>query len=189
MNLVNWNNDMPFRCRAKSPKSKYIFRPKRKGLNRKSKADTRRSGRTNGQDCPNTRSNFIGSTHSSPKPDWSTSSTMTCSLVSLPFNNKRAPYLHVNHRSIKCYHSRAIFHWNQKAFRKQKNTLQTSKPPQLNEALSDFKFQRSLKQGIIAAVRAMAGSWRARGSLVVLAIVFFGEYSIKFLCTCFKYLD
>lgn len=92
---------MPFRYRAKSPKSKYIFRPKRKGLNRKSKADTRRSGRTNGQDCPNTRSNFIGSTHSSPKSDWSTSSTMTCSLVSLPFNNKRAPYLHVNHRSIK----------------------------------------------------------------------------------------
>lgn len=175
---------MPFRCRAKSPKSKYIFRPKRKGLNRKSKADTRRSGRTNGQDCPNTRSNFIGSTHSSPKPDWSTSSTMTCSLVSLPFNNKRAPYLHVNHRSIKCYPSRAIFHWNQKAFRKQKNTLQTSKPPQLNEALSE----RSLKQGIIAAIRAMAGSWRARGSLVVLAIVFFGECSIKFLCTFFKYL-
>lgn len=55
-------------------------------------ADTSRARRSNGQNRPNKSGDFIGWKNASPKPDWSTSRFMTCSVRSFDVHSSLAEY-------------------------------------------------------------------------------------------------
>ena len=130
-----------------------------------------RYSQLNGRDHPNMRSNPIGQTYPSSKPDWTTSPKMTCfhELVLTDTSQIRRP------PSINLKVSRAV-----QTLRFLFGKTEQHHSLHFNLNLSETQKKRLLSFQSCSDV--MAGSRRARNSVIVLAIVTLGESSTRIQC-------
>lgn len=104
--------------------------------------------------------------------DWPTSLEMTC-FHELPSSGYRRSRRCGQHTFISLYKSSSPTGCTQKHRGLLQNRLRGHQKPSLFALRSPT--QRENAQSFRSCADAMAGSWRARGSLIVLAIVTFGE--------------